>query len=82
MDCTNLKSIVIPGHLKFIGVGMFDGCTNLKRLVIPPTDEDLLGILLCECRKIEKVEFTDGTEADLEVIKKKGAQDRRRRRQL
>lgn len=77
--CESLESIVILGHLKFIGVGLFDGCTNLKRLVFPPTDEELLGILLCECRKIEKVEFTDGTEADLETIKNKGAQVRRAR---
>ena len=75
--CESLETIVIPGHLKYYGVGVFDGCTNLKRLVISPIDEDVLGILLCECRKIEKVEFNDGTEVNLEAIKKKGAQVRR-----
>lgn len=77
--CENLETIVIPGHLKFIGVGIFDGCTKLKSLVFPPTDEEIMGILLCECRKIEKVEFNDGRVANLEAIKKKGAQVRRNR---
>lgn len=77
--CENLETIVIPGHLKFIGVGMFDGCTNLKSLVFPPTDEEILGILLCECRKIEKVEFNDGSLVNLDAIRKKGAKVRRAR---
>ncbi|MBR6346890.1 MAG: leucine-rich repeat protein [Bacteroidales bacterium] len=74
-----MESIVLPQGLKSIEGFAFMDCTNLKRLVISPTNEEILGILLCECRKIEKVEFNDGTEADLEVIKKKGAQVRRRR---
>ena len=77
--CENLETIVIQGHLKFFGVGMFDGCTNLKSLVLPPTDEEILGRLLCECRKIEKVEFNDGSQVNLDAIKKKGAQVRRNR---
>ena len=77
--CENLETIVIPGHLQFIGVGIFDGCTNLKRLVFPPTGEGVLGILLCECRKIEKVEFNDGSQVNLDAIKKKGASVRRAR---
>lgn len=77
--CENLETIVIPGHLRFSGIGIFDGCINLKRLVFPPTDEELLGILLCECRKIETVEFNDGREANLDAIKKKGAKVRRAR---
>ena len=77
--CESLETIVIPGHLKYYGVGVFDGCTNLKRLVISPIDEDVLGILLCECRKIEKVEFNDGSEVNLEAIKKKGLSVRRAR---
>ena len=77
--CENLETIVIQGHLKFIGVGMFDGCTNLKRLVISPIEEEVLGILLCECRKIEKVEFNDGSQVNMDAIKKKGVSVRRAR---
>lgn len=77
--CESLETLVIPGSVKTIGVCMFDGCTNLKRLVITPFDEEILGILLCECKKIEKVEFTDGRVANLEVIKKKGLKVRRAR---
>lgn len=77
--CESLETLVIPGSVKTIGVCMFDGCINLKRLVFPPFDDEILGILLCECKKIEKVVFTDGSVANLEAIKKKGAKVRRAR---
>lgn len=51
----SLESIVLPQGLKTIGPFAFMDCTNLKRLVISPTNEEVLGILLCDCRIIEKV---------------------------
>ena len=51
----SLESIVLPQGLKTISPFAFMDCTNLKRLVISPTNKEVLGILLCDCRKIEKV---------------------------
>ena len=77
--CESLESIVIP-DLHFIGVGIVDGCYNLKTACFPASySEEELGILLCDCRKLEKVELDNGKEANLEAIKKKGAKVRRLR---
>lgn len=75
--CESLESIVIPDHLEHIGVGILDGCINLKSVCLPSCTKDIAGILLCDCKKLEKVEFGDGTQANLETIKKKGAKVRR-----
>lgn len=76
--CESLESISIP-DLKFTGVGLFEGCKNLKRVCLPAYKEEILVGLLCDCKKLEKVELNDGSQVNLETIKKKGAQVRRLR---
>ncbi|MCH5234808.1 MAG: leucine-rich repeat protein [Muribaculaceae bacterium] len=34
-NCTNLKSIILPNSLRYIGWSVFEGCTSLVSIVIP-----------------------------------------------
>ena len=49
MDCTELKSIVIPDSVTKIGENAFNGCTGLTSIIIPDSVTEI------GCGAFEKV---------------------------
>lgn len=62
-----LKEVVIPDSITYIGTGAFSGCSGLKELVIPDSVNTIGASAFSGCQKLEKITLPIG----LKTIDKK-----------
>lgn len=55
MDCTSLKSIVIPNSVKELGQSIFDGCTSLESVVLSNQIKKIPLQAFLDCRSLKEV---------------------------
>lgn len=55
---TNLQSIILPTHLKYIGRKAFMGCTSLQTIVIPDVVEEIFTKAFFGCSNLKDIKFS------------------------
>ena len=55
MDCTSLKSIVIPNSVKELGQSIFDGCTSLESVVLSNQITKIPSQAFLDCKSLTEV---------------------------
>lgn len=61
-NCNQLKSIIIPGDVKEIGVNAFYGCSNLTNVHLPKGLKIIKWCTFAGCKRLSSVSIPDGVE--------------------
>ncbi|MDB2016726.1 leucine-rich repeat protein [[Clostridium] symbiosum] len=58
----DIKKIIIPNGVKFIGVGAFEDCTNLSSVILPDSIKEILGGAFSGCDSLKEFTIPNGIE--------------------
>ena len=59
-SCKNLRTIVLPPQIKYIGSSAFFGCTYLQEIVIPSAVKTLYQYAFNGCNRLQSVTLSEG----------------------
>jgi hypothetical protein len=62
-DCKDIKEIIVPNSVKFIGKGAFSGCEGLKQITIPDAVPTIEPSVFEGCKSLKKLTLPKTTTA-------------------
>lgn len=62
--CSRITSITIPGSVRYIGRGAFDGCSNLTSVSLPQSVEAIGPVAFDDCDSLREVRVPRNADYD------------------